>query len=401
LLTHDNVTGACGQSKRRSDVCLTTGPAGHFRHVDTPVAPGHHRRVPYKGMPSPSSPAQSGDSASAAQVAALLCATLDRDYPPGTIVKRDAHPKHHGLVAAAVVVDDVPADLRHGVFAAPGRYEAWVRFSNGSPRVQSDRKRDQRGLAIKLLGVSGEKMLDAERDAQTQDFVLASAPRFFIRDAASYVAFAEAAARRPSFRVFGYFLGFNPFGWRLHELGALVASLQHTSDLLATRYWSQVPSRLGPHVVKYSARPVGMSGGARTADSPDSLREALAAHLAARPARFEFLVQRQRNPRTMPIEDATIEWSERESPFERVATLEIPVQRFDTPDRMALAEQLSYTPWHTLPAHEPLGGINRMRRVVYETLSAHRHARNGVPRREPTTLSIDPALITPVGNEPS
>jgi catalase len=320
---------------------------------------------------------------------------LDREYPPGTVVRRDAHPKHHGLVAASFVVDDVPEDLRHGVFAAPHRYEAWVRFSNGSPRVQPDRKRDQRGLAIKLLGVRGEKMLADERDAQTQDFVLASAPRFFIRDADSYVTFARAAARRPAFRMFGYFFGVNPFAWRLHEFGALAASLGHTNDLLATRYWSQVPSRLGPHVVKYSVRPVGDVAPAKPSRSPDFLREALIAHLASRPARFEFLVQRQRDPSAMPIEDATIEWSERDAPFERVATLEIPAQRFDMPDRMALAEQLSYTPWHTLPAHEPLGSINRMRRIVYETLSAHRHARNGVPRREPTTLAIDPVLITP------
>jgi hypothetical protein len=351
-------------------------------------------------MPLPSPPSRPGDQESAAEVAALLCATLDREYPVGTVVRRDAHPKHHGLLAATFVVDDVPVDLRHGVFAAPGQYETWVRLSNGSPRIQSDRKRDQRGLAIKLLGVPGEKVLPGERDSQTQDFVLASAPRFFIRDAASYVAFARAAARRPSFRVFGYFLGINPFAWRLHELGALAASLRHTNDLLTTRYWSQVPSRLGPHVVKYSVRPVGEVAPAKPSRSPDFLREALIAHLSARPARFEFLVQRQRNASTMPVEDATVEWSERDSPFERVATLDIQMQRFDTPDRMALAEQLSYTPWHTLPAHEPLGGINRMRRVVYETLSAHRHARNGVPRGEPTTLAIDRALITP-GNERS
>jgi hypothetical protein len=340
-------------------------------------------------MPSPSQPERSEDSEAAARVAAILCATLDREYPPATLVRRDAHPKHHGLVAAAFVVDDVPAVLRHGVFAAPGRYEAWIRFSNGSPRVQSDRKRDQRGFAIKLVGVPGEKVLAGERDALTQDFVLASAPRFFIGDCEHYVAFARAAARRPAFRVFGYFFGVNPLAWRLHELGALVSSLRHTSDLLATRYWSQVPSRLGPHVVKYSVRPLGAAAPVRVARSADCLREALVASLAASPARFEFLVQRQRDPSRMPIEDATIEWSEHESPFERVATIEIPAQRFDTPERTALAEQLSFTPWHTLHAHEPVGGINRMRRIVYEALSAHRHARNGVRRCEPTSLSID------------
>ncbi len=96
-----------------------------------------------------------------------------------------------------------------------------------------------------------------------------------------------------------------------------------------------------------------------------------------------------------PIEDATIEWLESEAPLERVATLTIHSQRFDSPEQMALAEHLSFTPWHTLPAHEPIGAVNRARRAVYEAISTYRHARNGVPRVEPRTLALDPALFTP------
>jgi hypothetical protein len=44
---------------------------------------------------------------------------------------------------------------------------------------------------------------------------------------------------------------------------------------------------------------------------------------------------------------------------------------------------LSFTPWHALPEHEPLGGINRVRRAVHESLSDFRHALNLVPREEP------------------
>lgn len=346
-------------------------------------------------VPGFSSPAVSPHEAQASEaIVAALVGMLDREYPPGATMRRDAHPKHHGLVRATFVVGEVPADLRHGLFAAPASFDAWIRFSNGSPRVQPDRRRDQRGMAIKLVKVPGEKVLKHQRHAATQDFVLASAPRFFIRNARDYAAFTRAAASRPAFRVLGYFLGPNPLRWRLHELRALAASLQRTADLLDTRYYSQVPYRLGPHVVKYSARSSRQtqSGDDRHQaagdDDPDFLRKRLVARLQASDARFDFLVQRRRDPDRMPIDDATVEWAESLSPFERVATIEIPRQTFDEPAQDALAENLSFTPWHTLPAHEPVGAVNRLRLIVYEALSRHRHRRNGVVSAEPVDLTV-------------
>ena len=123
--------------------------------------------------------------------------------------------------------------------------------------------------------------------------------------------------------------------------------------------------------------------------SPDFLRETLAARLATEPAEFEFLVQKRTDPASMPIEDATIEWDEARAPFARVATIVIPVQRFESAAQMRLAEQISYTPWHTLPEHEPLGGINRTRRVVYEAVARVRHELNGTVRQEPVSLEVD------------
>jgi catalase len=347
----------------------------------------------HSSVPPGSSPDEAG---AIAAIVASVERTLARQYPPGTVVRRDAHPKHHGVVRASFEVSaDLPAALRHGVFAAPDRFDAWVRFSNGAPRVQPDRRRDQRGMAIKLLGVPGPKVLVDERDAPTQDFVLASAPRFFIRDVASYAAFTEAASKEPAIRVFGYFFGPNPFAWRLHELRALLSSLRPTADLLSTKYWSQVPSRLGPHVVKYAAQPLDPSPWTTPGTGPDFLRARLVERLGEGDAQFQLYVQRYVDDVKTPIEDATIEWRESDAPLEPVAALTIPRQAFDSPDQMALAEHLSFTPWHTLPAHEPVGAMNRTRRVVYEAISRYRHAHNGVPRIEPRSLEIDRVLITP------
>jgi hypothetical protein len=190
--------------------------------------------------------------------------------------------------------------------------------------------------------------------------------------------------------VLGFFFGWNPLAWKLHELGALLSTLQHASNALGIRYWSQTPYRLGPHVVKYSARPIGAAAAVSPSRSPDCLREAMVGQLSRQPAVFEFMIQRQVDPSAMPIEDSTIEGSEDISPFRKVATITSPVQRFDSPDQRALAEHISYTPWHTLPVHEPVGGINRIRLAAYRTVSKLRHELNGVPRREPHSLDIEP-----------
>src|SRR5258705_10223501 len=99
---------------------------------------------------------------------------------------RDAHAGGNGCVEAIFRVDsDITKELRHGVFATPGKeFNAWIRFSNGNSEVLSPRLPDARGMAIKLMGVDGPKLLDDERE--TQDFVMANNPSFFVDDLLRY-----------------------------------------------------------------------------------------------------------------------------------------------------------------------------------------------------------------------
>lgn len=46
-------------------------------------------------------------------------------------------------------------------------------------------------------------------------------------------------------------------------------------------------------------------------------------------------------------------------------------------------ENLSFTPWHALPEHRPLGLTYRLRKVIYEHISQVRHEMNSSGRREP------------------
>ena len=86
----------------------------------------------------------------------------DRKLHP---VPRGQHPKQHGCVRADFIVEpDLPETLRHGVFREPRTYRALIRFSNG--RQWDDTKPDVHGMAVKLLEVEGEKVLESEQDAK-------------------------------------------------------------------------------------------------------------------------------------------------------------------------------------------------------------------------------------------
>ena len=102
---------------------------------------------------------------------------------------------------------------------------------------------------------------------------------------------------------------------------------------------------------------------------------------------FDFLVQVQSDQHTMPVENPLVLWSENESRFRKVATIRIRHQHFTGQQRRNLGEDLVFTPWHSRWEHRPLGGINRVRRWVYEASSGLRHELNGAPYLEPGGLT--------------
>lgn len=292
--------------------------------------------------------------------------------------RRDAHAKHHGCVKAEVeVLPGVPAEFRRGIFAARPSYPAWIRFSNGSGKSQDDREGDGRGMAIKVL--------DVESESGTQDFLMINHPVFFVRNAEDYVDFQQALSQGNIMKFF--FPGLNPLKWRFREMGiARAIQAKEVRDPLAIDYFSLTPYALGEAEVKYVARPCVAPGKSlredrEKSDSPNFLREALAERLVSGAACFELRIQARTRPEEMPIEDPTVEWKGgREVPLARIR---IPSQEFESPEQMRFCENLSFTPWHSAAEHRPLGGINRVRKTVYEAISRLRHELNGEPRREP------------------
>jgi hypothetical protein len=315
-----------------------------------------------------------GEAAAIAEIVATIEAGV-RAAAKTAPARRDAHVKAHGCVKAEFrVLDDLPDALRVGLFAAPRRYQAWVRFSNGNGTPQDDKIGDGRGMAVKVMGVK-------ESPSTTQDFLMINNPAFFVRNAVDYVGFENAD---PQWRFF--LPGWNPLRFRLHEFLVVRAiTSQKVTNPLDARYWTMTPFLWGDTQAKFSARRAGPLSPFSSTAGPNFLRDNLVRHLAKMGAAFDFLVQRRTRPAAMPIEDPTIAWPESDAPFVPVARIEIPPQQgIDQPDALQFCENLSFTPWHGLAAHRPLGGINRVRRTVYETISSLRHQLNDAPRVEPS-----------------
>jgi hypothetical protein len=316
-------------------------------------------------------------------LAQRLQAKITDQYRTGTM-RRDAHPKMHGAVKAEFTVEpNLPDELRVGIFREPKTYQAWIRYSNQNSTMQADIKGDIRGMAIKLMGVPGQKVLEQEKDEQTHDFLAISTNVFVTHDAQEFDGLVKALMS--GLFAMGWF-----FLWHPRSLWNLMTASIKVVNPLQIRYWSTTPYLFGNgRAVKYSAIPQAPATDTIPSNpSDDFLREAMVRQLGKEGVKFDFAVQFQTNADTMPIEDPGTAWSEQVSPFRKVATIHIPQQEFDTDAQRTFGENLSFTPWHCLPEHRPLGGINRARKIVYDAISKFRHQANHVPRSEPSSWAV-------------
>src|SRR5690349_2459592 len=278
------------------------------------------------------------------------------------------------------VLPGLPASLRRGLFAQPATYPAWVRFSGPGPYAPPDiEDLGQCSVGIKVMGVPGPKLMDDERF--TQDLILVS-PASFVTPNVIENAKLQRWVRAKAPLAYAINPGDSHL---LHLFMQMLYSPVHANPL-EVQYYSNVPFLLGEgQAVQYSLKP---AGAARTKiparPAENYLRDAMVRTLAAGPWTFDFMVQAQTDPHLMPIEDATVKWPERLSPYVPVARLRLPPQRFDSDRQLAFADVLRYNPWHCPAEHKPLGNSNRARRQMYWELARLRQAMNQVEHKEPT-----------------
>lgn len=317
---------------------------------------------------------------------------------------RPSHAKATGCLKAELeVLGDLPPELAQGLFARPARYPALLRFAQGPGETLSDTVSTHRGLAIKVLGVEGER-LPGHR-AATQDFLLSTGRAFpqpdaeaFLRDLRPVAASAllpeaakavVSAASRAAAAAVEAVAG--------HESPVLRFFGHTPRHPLSDSYFSQAPLRWGQHVAKigvFPASPDLLDLGDDPLElhgNPNAFRAAVVGFFRRHQAVFELRAQLCTDAEAMPVEDASVEWDEAASPYRTVARIFVPMQEAHSDARAAFfQDRLAFNPAHSLAAHRPLGSVMRARLAAYGALQDHRARRNGVAPAEPAALAEVP-----------
>ncbi len=284
---------------------------------------------------------------------------------------RALHAKQHaGLRAEIEILGELPAHARVGLFAEPKKYDAYVRFSNGGGRALEDKKPDVRGFAIKILGVSGKKLIPGMEEETTQDFLFINTPALGFRTVEEFVVFAQASTSEAllPFRLFAKF-GFGTFGL----LKRLLASVRKMTSLATETYYTVAPIRFGDYAARLSLAP-------HQKDPPAELgvlAEELAARLAKDALVWDLRGQFFLNEELTPIEETSRVWPESDAPPVVLARITIPKQDIASADGKKLAEmisKLSFDPWHAREDHRPLGAAMRARSPAYRESTKQRGA---------------------------
>jgi hypothetical protein len=313
---------------------------------------------------------------------------------------RDAHAKSHGILKGELeVYPDMPLHLRQGIFATPKRYPVIVRLSTAPGDLQSDRMPALFGMAMKVLGVSGNKVL-SEDGGDNQDFLLVNHPVMPFGNVSSYWAFQQmmeklaegtsevqpAATEKPS-----------DAAGLVDRVETLPASLRAVaavpySHILGETFHSMAALRFGSYVAKLSAaplsEPVRSLTGTPVPATDSALRDLVVDFFRDNSAEYELRAQLLTDLQQMPVEDASVPWSENLSPHQPVGKLTFPAQDSYSPERRVYGDDvLSFNPWHCIEEHRPLGSIMRIRIKAYEMSSSFRHQMNAQTRLEPKDVS--------------
>ena len=310
---------------------------------------------------------------------------------------RSVHAKSHGFLRGTLSVPELSPELAQGMFARPGRYPVVIRLSTTPGDVLDDNVSMPRGMALKVVGVSGERLPGSENDI-TQDFVLGNSPAFNTRDAAAFLAqlkpIAATTDRVPGLKKVVSALSqsservLEAFGGRSATLVTVAG--QRKTHILGDTFYSQAALLYGENYCKVCVAPVSPALTALSeaklnlGGKPDGLREAVNRHFATEGGEWELRVQLATDADAMPVEDASVPWPEDRSPYQPVARIVVaPQEAWSQARSAAVDDGLGFSPWHGLAAHRPLGSIMRMRRVAYARSIQFRAERNGQRVAEP------------------
>ncbi|MBN8809248.1 MAG: catalase family protein [Sphingomonas sp.] len=316
---------------------------------------------------------------------------------------RSVHAKAHGILRGELTIDgDLPPDLAQGLFATPGTHPAFLRLSTNAGDILPDAISLPRGFALKVLDVAGERLPGS--DGTTQDFIMVNAPAFQAKTAAKFLGNLKLLAKTTD-RIEGTKKVLSAALRGVHNaIEAVGLQPPATIDTLGgapnveplgETYYSVTPFRYGDYIAKFRLRPVAPAMTALSgeiidvAGREDAIREEVQTEMRDIDAEWEFGVQLAYDLDEQPIEDSTVPWDEEKFPFRRVGTLRARHQDSWAPALVKqVQDEMRFSIWTGLAAHQPLGNINRARNEPYRRSADFRARFNHCPYHEPVVESV-------------
>ncbi len=289
-------------------------------------------------------------------------AIAERKHPPRMMYAKTVA----GIANAFLVMDRMlPAELAVAHFRPGASLPVILRFSNASAIPQPDTAPDMRGLALRLALPGGAR----------HDMIFANYPTCLARDAEQFFEFAmippggdedllvrlaDRLGEAESLRIAAY----------------CKASFRLCASLAEETFWSGCAYLWGDSPARFELRSLALRPAARVPPGgADALRAELAARLLAGDVRYRLAIQKYVDEKNTPIEDAATDWDRQTAPPAEIATLVIPRQ--DIAGRggamtLRRLDALGFNPWNAPDPFRPLGSLNRLRRLAYDTGAAAR-----------------------------
>lgn len=310
---------------------------------------------------------------------------------------RAVHAKAHGILHGTMTIKDgLPPELAQGLFATPGDHGIYLRLSTNAGDILPDSIALPRGMSLKVLDVKGDRLPGAS--GTTQDFIMVNGDVFVAKTADKFLGNLKLLAKTTDTlegtkKVMSTVLGgintaLSKVGLQSNTLASLGGA--PNVDPLGETYYSITPFRYGDYIAKFSLVPVSKGLTSRTgtaieaSEDPNAIRDTVRAEMIGTDAVWEFKVQLCRDLEEQPVEDPTVSWDAEAAPFQTVATIHVaPQNSWDPAQVQAVDEEMRFSVWTGLAAHQPLGNINRARKDSYQHSADFRAGFNKCPIHEP------------------
>jgi len=311
----------------------------------------------------------------------VLTDIMRKTYASEGHAMRSVHTKSHAILKGELqVYENLPTYLAQGLFAKAGTYPVVARISSQPGDVLPDSVSTPRGFAIKIGEVEGERLQGAE-GTNTQDFILVNSDPIFPQTPKQFLDGMkrfDALTNKVEWFKEGVSKTLRAAGKVSEALGgpdAVMAGMggQPEKHPMGDIYYSQGAILFGNYMAKMSFKPISANLTALK-DSPIdvdkedfAIRNLLKEFFGKEGGEWEVGIQLSTNIEKMPIEDASVEWPEEESPYLPVGKLIIPSQDSWNEDKAGVADdKMLFSVWQGLAAHRPLGAIQRIRKDAYK-----------------------------------